>query len=512
MPKNNSNNKSVLPQTSFTIGTDIASQRLLIGLYLSQPKHFRNYSSLFVPKYFDDSFETCITFINKHAETHKTLPTIDLINQFDKSIIGYSPSVCLPEFIGDELTKFAKRQVAIATAAKSGTTGDFKAIADGAKLISEISPREKTKFDGFFVDEFAEHEDPKLLIGPWLLEDTVTCVFGAPGSYKSFFCLHAAFCLASGMPFNGMPVEKTNVVYVAAEGQSGLMKRFEAIEIEHGKKCFGKDFLLIPRKVNLLDPVEIEDFICYLKDLEDEHGIKFGVVFIDTYSQCIAGADENSAAVASIAADSMRRVQQEMKSTVVFVHHTGKNQALGMRGSDALRGNTDAAIEIKRTADTLDAVAGVTRQKEAEIGGKINFTMKIVDIPRLTGKPLNTSLVCTFPAITASGAKASANSKMVLQGQLRQILNVIKPGDKITVATLCERLGQSKSPHYKKKITELLPLDVHTDVKDNSGKVLGVLVRTMAGAASNNENGMIKCLARHDDEPAQLTLLGDADK
>ena len=47
----------------------------------------------------------------------------------------------------------------------------------------------------------------------------------------------------------------------------------------------------------------------------------------------------------------MIRVRRELETTVVYVHHTGKDDSREMRGSDALRANTDGAVKIVSTAD-----------------------------------------------------------------------------------------------------------------------------------------------------------------
>jgi hypothetical protein len=351
-------------------------------------------------------------------------------------------------------------------------------------------------FPTLWIDETHTVPPPVYLIKPWLVRDTVTCVYGAPGSFKSFFCLQAAFSLATGTPFAGFPVEKTSVAYIAAEGQGGIAMRLDAIKHETGIDPARSDMLLITQAINLLDPISVDKLIKYLKSEEIKNGIKFGLLFIDTYSQCIAGADENSTAVASAASSAMIQIRRELQATVVYVHHTGKDETRGMRGADALRGNTDAAVEIRRPSDTaLTASAIVKRAKDAPIGGRIDFETKVVPIPRLHGQDLDASLVCVFgSAISANPSLPTPMSRMADQQIHRSILSAMKQGDEWSVAKLTRQLpGMHDNQSYKTKVADTLPLDEPVEVKDQGGVVFGVLLRKADTSKGNNAFGIVVC-------------------
>jgi RecA-family ATPase len=89
-------------------------------------------------------------------------------------------------------------------------------------------------FQTLYIDETHLVPPPEYLIEPWLVSDTVTCLYGQPGSFKSFFAVHAAMCLATGTPFNGKLVRKTPVIYLAAEGQGGIAMRQDAWKLHFG--------------------------------------------------------------------------------------------------------------------------------------------------------------------------------------------------------------------------------------------------------------------------------------
>lgn len=183
------------------------------------------------------------------------------------------------------------------------------------------------------------------------------------------------------------------------------------------------DLLNITEPLRLLEPAHVSLFISYIWRLEQQHGTKFGLLVLDTYSQCIAGHDENSTEVGSAA---MIRLRRELGVTVLFVHHEGKDKSRGMRGAGALRANTDAAIEISRSEDALLAEVHMERMKNGEAGA------------RAWSLP-----VCNIEGELAPGqvAPTTAMARMQENVLLRAVLNALEEGENRTVAGLC-RPGQ----------------------------------------------------------------------
>ena len=69
----------------------------------------------------------------------------------------------------------------------------------------------------------------------WLIKDvmeskSIGMLFGAPASAKSFIAMDIAFCIATGIDWNGNKTKHGNVVYLAGEGSNGLGMRFKALE------------------------------------------------------------------------------------------------------------------------------------------------------------------------------------------------------------------------------------------------------------------------------------------
>jgi hypothetical protein len=71
-------------------------------------------------------------------------------------------------------------------------------------------------------------------------------------------------------------------------------------------------------------------------------------------------------------------IRQHTRAHLMFVHHSGKDQAAGARGHSLLRAATDTEIEISRENKDAPSVARVTKQREMEIEGTFVFTLETV--------------------------------------------------------------------------------------------------------------------------------------
>jgi hypothetical protein len=77
-------------------------------------------------------------------------------------------------------------------------------------------------------------------------------------------------------------------------------------------------------------------------------GEEVGLVVLDTLSRMIGSGDEDRARDMNVIVQRAEKIQRETGAHVLLVHHTGKDKDRGMRGSNALLGAADAALEVSR--------------------------------------------------------------------------------------------------------------------------------------------------------------------
>jgi hypothetical protein len=197
-------------------------------------------------------------------------------------------------------------------------------------------------YDFHSIGDVLSRPDPVWLIEGLLIKGTFAVLFGPPGVGKSFLALAWAFAIANGKAWFGREVKPGPVVYLAAEGFGGLKLRVAALLIDGDYK---KDApcKVVDRPVNFLESDPLKAFI---KGVQDSVGEPVLIV-IDTLARCFVGGDENSAKDMGKFIDGVETLRRETGSAVLVIHHEGKVQGRGLRGSSALEGAADTVIRAE---------------------------------------------------------------------------------------------------------------------------------------------------------------------
>ena len=216
---------------------------------------------------------------------------------------------------------------------------------------------------------------PEWLVAGLIPERSLIVPFGPPKSGKTFivlsFCLH----VAAGLPWFGMTVKQGAVVYIAGEGAGGLSVRLRAMRSRYGIEI-DVPFWVRERAVNFRIEGEVTELATMIRATVGEEVI--AMVVIDTLARAMPGADENSAQEVGIVIAGCDRLRDVLGCAVVAVHHSGKDAAKGARGTSALRGAWDTALEITGTGKRTTMT--VVDQKEAEAGNHLIFKMEVVSV------------------------------------------------------------------------------------------------------------------------------------
>lgn len=201
--------------------------------------------------------------------------------------------------------------------------------------------------------QLADLPQPAPLIADTLDRGTLVLLAGYTGTCKTFIALDWACCVASGHPWQGRPVEQGPVLYIAAEGATGLHERVTAWETAWATSAGA--LTVLPEPVPLLDRTAVAE----LADLAGTD--EYRLVVVDTLARSIVGADENSARDVGLAVDGAESVRRTSGATVALVHHTGKDKAT-VRGSSALEAAADTVYVTE--GDEADLRLSRTKRKE----------------------------------------------------------------------------------------------------------------------------------------------------
>lgn len=213
------------------------------------------------------------------------------------------------------------------------------------------SPPTRERFKLWTLEELGALPPPDWLVHEMLPAGGISLMYGPPGSYKSFLALQ----LSLGIACLGQ-----SVVYIGAEGGRGLEVRAGAWKLANDVE--GQLPIHIVRDMPWASDQEmVGQFIASVKAA----GVQPELVVIDTAARMMVGLDENNAKDAGLFVAALECLQRALGCAILVIHHTGKDVGRGARGSNALIGAVDAAVEVQANKDTRAVAIWCRRQKDA---------------------------------------------------------------------------------------------------------------------------------------------------
>lgn len=205
--------------------------------------------------------------------------------------------------------------------------------------------------------------DPSWLIPGFLPAQGTAMLYGASGSYKSFVALDMALCLAYGVPGQwGAPPVKNDVLFIAGEGPVATAKKRWPAWREWREIEFSNDhrFFILDRVPAFTDTERWEGIKADLAHLN----VKPALVVVDTMARLLTGMDENSAKDVTMVTDFMEGIARHYECLALAIHHTGKDEKKGARGSSAFQANMDTLLSTTKKHGGMEL--RVKKHKDAD--------------------------------------------------------------------------------------------------------------------------------------------------
>ncbi len=243
--------------------------------------------------------------------------------------------------------------------------------ATGGAVTAATAKQAQPRFKLYTVKDLEELPDPAWLLEDLLPEAGLAELYGPPGVGKSFLALDWGLSVAADMPWLGRPLSQGDVVYVSAEGGTGLKKRIAAWRTEHPEADLSR-FRAILEPVNMLDPKDGKALVLAIKDVPCEPSF----VVIDTLARCFGDGDENAAVDMNKFVKGTDLINGTFpQATLLVVHHTGKDPRRGDRGSTVLRAAADTMMELTGNSPKVLTLK-CEKQKDWEPFDKINLRLQ----------------------------------------------------------------------------------------------------------------------------------------
>jgi RecA-family ATPase len=189
-------------------------------------------------------------------------------------------------------------------------------------------------------------------------QGAMSVIYGDSNVGKSFVVIDMAFSVAAGVPWAGHKTAGLPVVYIAAEGGRGVLKRIRALEHKYGRPAVERaPFRLLPSPVDLLHAdADLVPLTQALAAVKAELG-GLGLVVVDTLSRALAGGDENTSTDMGGFVKNIDKLRTYLECHLTLIHHTGKRADKGARGWSGLRAAIDTEIELEPGRDRRDREA-----------------------------------------------------------------------------------------------------------------------------------------------------------
>ena len=266
--------------------------------------------------------------------------------------------------------------------------------------------------------------DAKDFVQGVLMEEGAAVVYGESNAGKTFWATDLALHVAAGLRWCGKRVEQGGVVYCALEGGIGFRNRVAAWKEERGLQGQSVPFVAIPSGLNLLNPeADTPRLVAAVKQAAERMAMPVKLIVIDTLSRALAGGNENAPDDMGALVMNMDTIRAATGACVMFIHHSGKDQAKGARGHSSLRAAIDTEIEVV-AGDGGAKAATVVKQREMKKGDVFGFTLRVVELgTNRHAEQVTTCIVDYSPDDQAACAAPDSQHRLI--GHNKRALEVL---------------------------------------------------------------------------------------
>jgi len=252
---------------------------------------------------------------------------------------------------------------------------------EAGKAVVQPAEVKAEDFSEYFAHLYAGEEIKNLPPTEWILRGRLvkrglTALYSAPGVGKSFVAIDMglAACLGEGWWGENFPAN-CKVLYIAAERYSEVRDRLEAACKKRGVAIPANFYLYArPHALQAIEHGEV------LKALAEE--VKPDVIIFDTFAKMTLGKKENESNESGPIVEMFGQVVAAAGGQCggLIIHHAGKDESKGLRGSTALLGALDGVWKLDKQEGGGLALS-VEKLNAAEAPLPAYFRIEGVDMP-----------------------------------------------------------------------------------------------------------------------------------
>ena len=254
---------------------------------------------------------------------------------------------------------------------------------------------------------------PRWLIKDYMELNSIGMLFGAPASGKSLLAMDIAYCIATGIDWNGNQTKKGKVVYLAGEGFNGQSRRFQALEQKY--KLPADDIVLSEMPASLIDQDSVDIVYNEIRKMCPDPAL----IIIDTLHRNFGTGDENSAKDFGCFLNNITLLMRAVGSSILLVHHSGHSSSERSRGSSSIKGSLDVEYKISNNNGLVTMVC--KKAKEFSKPVPVGFNIVSQSLPNC----LDENGIPEAAAILISASVTPPSTKAVLSAKEAIVLRTL---------------------------------------------------------------------------------------
>jgi AAA domain len=279
---------------------------------------------------------------------------------------------------------------------------------------------EQRDLDIIWADEITIDLTTAGLVDGLLSTTAMTVAYGESGAGKTFVAVDLACRIATQMQWRELDTEQGVVVYIAAESPKSVERRVWAWRHYHHVEHL--PVVVVRATVDLLRGGDVEAITTLLATIRQTHQ-RIALVVIDTLARAMVG-NENAPEDMGAFVAACSTIRAAAETSVLIVHHSGKDTAKGARGWSGLRAATDVELEI------TEGCIKVSKNRD-ELGGQ-SYGFKLERVELGTNKKGRMITTCVavdadVPAGAGKTRKMGANERMVFDSLVSAIADQQDP-------------------------------------------------------------------------------------
>ena len=255
---------------------------------------------------------------------------------------------------------------------------------------------------------------------------SIIVFFGNSGHGKTFVVIDLLCHIAAGLAWCGNKTRQGPILYLAGEGQHGILRRFKAwFEAHPGHEDAINNILIRTFPASLCDPIATADLLEEIAAMP----VKPVAIAIDTLARNFGPGDENSTRDMSAfvaALDALRVASHD--AAIILPHHSGHGDKSRARGSSVLKGAIDTEFCVERKELTIQMTC--SKMKDADEPAPLAWVLTQQDLPWADedGVPMNSAVLVPTEMQYAEYAK-SAKLTRPQRLALAALIEIISDGE-----------------------------------------------------------------------------------